>query len=470
MQSVIHLKQGTFDLFPPVYAVQNDTGRTLKMIVDDVTFSNTDTGNLYFRRSDGSYYNVTTTFDSNDNSFEADITQALTQPGITQCQLKVTDTNDLVVSSYSFVIVVQESTDGVPIQQMGITVQDLINAIHGGITDELKQALLQIAEKVAYVDDHGATYYQDLYDALYPPKTLTSITCVYTQSGTVYTTDTLDSLKTDLVVTAHFDDNTTETVAAADYTLSGSLTAGTSTITVTYDGETATFDVTVTEAIPLYVTDGLVIMLDGINNTGSGHDSTATTWKDLAGNYDVDVPSGNATWDTDGLIFSGSQNRQVKCATTPGESAATIEIVLEPGIGGDSAQVIAGFESYGSGSSSREFNYYGDGTVNCVGTSTAAYVNPAGSVSAIRTMVGTYTTGATIGKFFVNGTQATTTGSSHSIQKKDNILYLGNAYGSNTTNCFHGKIMALRYYSRVLTDEEIAQNHTADVYFYNLGT
>ena len=74
---------------------------------------------------------------------------------------------------------------------------------------------------------------------------LSYISAVYTQSGTVYDTDTLDSLKSDLVVTAHYSDTTTSTVASTDYTLSGTLTEGTSTITVTYLEKTTTFSVTV---------------------------------------------------------------------------------------------------------------------------------------------------------------------------------------------------------------------------------
>ena len=77
--------------------------------------------------------------------------------------------------------------------------------------------------------------------------TLTSISAVYTQSGTVYTTDSLDSLKTDLVVTAHWDVGADTTISSNDYTLSGTLTEGTSTIVVSYGGKTDTFDVTVTE-------------------------------------------------------------------------------------------------------------------------------------------------------------------------------------------------------------------------------
>lgn len=73
---------------------------------------------------------------------------------------------------------------------------------------------------------------------------LDSISAVYTQSGTVYTNDDLDSLKDDLVVTATYTDSTTAVIAAADYTLSGTLAEGTQTITVTYGGKTTTFSAT----------------------------------------------------------------------------------------------------------------------------------------------------------------------------------------------------------------------------------
>ena len=77
--------------------------------------------------------------------------------------------------------------------------------------------------------------------------TLESISAVYTQSGTVYDTDSLDSLKADLVVTATYDDTSTATVPSGFYSLSGTLEVGTSTITVTYRGKTTTFTVTVTK-------------------------------------------------------------------------------------------------------------------------------------------------------------------------------------------------------------------------------
>ena len=112
---------------------------------------------------------------------------------------------------------------------------------------EFKVALENLLSKVAYIDANGQTYLDALHTAMYPPANLTRISAVYTQSGTVYNTDLLDSLKSDLVVTAHMSDGTSQTVTT--YALSGTLAEGTSTITVTYGGKTTTFNVVVS-AIP----------------------------------------------------------------------------------------------------------------------------------------------------------------------------------------------------------------------------
>lgn len=215
-----------------------------------------------------------------------------------------------------------------------------------GLTNDIKEALLDCFAHVAWIDEDGQDYYDALHDALYPPihataitlssnslsfatlnstqtltatvtpsdttdtvtwassntsvatvnngvvtsvaygsatitatcgsvsatcsvtiaqATVTSISAVYTQSGTVYDIDSLDSLKSDLVVTASWSNSTTSTVASADYTLSGTLTVGTSTITVSYGGKTTTFNVTVSAE---------TIMIDGYNASNT---STAST-------------------------------------------------------------------------------------------------------------------------------------------------------------------------------------------------
>lgn len=175
-------------------------------------------------------------------------------------------------------------------------IQDAIIALEnaptgGTVSDDLKQALLQLAQKVAYIDDQGQTYYDDLYNALYPPKTLVSISAVFDQgSAVIYDNASLDTLKTMLTVTAQYDDNTTEILPDSAYTLSGTLTVGTSTVTASYQGKTDTFDVTVTAAPTLsaisavytqsgtvYDTDSLDSLKDDLSVTAHYSDSSTQT-------------------------------------------------------------------------------------------------------------------------------------------------------------------------------------------------
>lgn len=116
-----------------------------------------------------------------------------------------------------------------------------------GLTEEVKQALLDCFENVAWANDEGQTHYQALYDALYPaapPASLVRISAVFNQGQhVIYETDSLNSLKPYLTVTAHYSDGSTQTVT--NYTLSGTLTVGTSTIIVSYRDKTTTFTVAV---------------------------------------------------------------------------------------------------------------------------------------------------------------------------------------------------------------------------------
>lgn len=133
-----------------------------------------------------------------------------------------------------------------------------------GLTDDVKRDLLDCFNHVIWDDDQGPERIQRLYDDLYP---LSYITAVYAQSGTVYDTDSLDSLKSDLVVTAHYQDGTSETVS--DYTLSGTLSVGTSVITVEYREKTATFTVTVTQQ-KAYQDGTMLYILGGLNASQDG--------------------------------------------------------------------------------------------------------------------------------------------------------------------------------------------------------
>lgn len=114
----------------------------------------------------------------------------------------------------------------------------------GELSDDIKQVLLSCFENVAWVNENGQDYYNALEFALYPPDNITSISALFNQGQiVVYDTDSLDVLRPMLIVTAYHVDETSEIVT--DYTLSGVLTVGTSTITIAYGGKTTTISVIV---------------------------------------------------------------------------------------------------------------------------------------------------------------------------------------------------------------------------------
>ena len=115
-----------------------------------------------------------------------------------------------------------------------------------GLTPSIKNALLACFDNVAWKGTNGQTYYDALESALFDVA-VTRITAVYTQSSTViYSDDSLDRLKSGLVVTAYYDNGTSQALTDNAYTLSGSLSSATSIITATFSGKTATFSVSVT--------------------------------------------------------------------------------------------------------------------------------------------------------------------------------------------------------------------------------
>lgn len=120
-----------------------------------------------------------------------------------------------------------------------------------GMSYAARTALMNLLSHVAYTDANGQQYWNTLHDALFPAVNITSIVATFAQGGaTIYDNQSLDDLKPYLTVVANYDDSTTATIT--DYTLSGQLTTGTSTITVLYGGFSDTFDVTVTHATAQY--------------------------------------------------------------------------------------------------------------------------------------------------------------------------------------------------------------------------
>ena len=126
-------------------------------------------------------------------------------------------------------------------------VNDLKSAlsnIEPGLSAEAKVALMGLLRCLSAFDSDAQTYYEDLYNALYPdlyPK----ITAVYSPgSHVVWDTDSLDSLKPYLTV-VYFETEGSEGTVVSNYTLTGSLTTDESTVHVEYNNLSSFFTVQV---------------------------------------------------------------------------------------------------------------------------------------------------------------------------------------------------------------------------------
>lgn len=162
----------------------------------------------------------------------------------------------------------------------------------GTFTNEAKNALLALLEKVAYIDDNGQTYLETLRTELFRIN-VDSISAVFTQGqNVIYDTDSLDTLKQYLVVTANYSDGSSSVLDDSVYTLSGTLTEGTSTITVSYGGKTTTFSVAVTGTVdvtpPLSQFTAANAQKTGVSynsQTDSLRIYTLTNWQYVAAEY-----------------------------------------------------------------------------------------------------------------------------------------------------------------------------------------
>lgn len=289
--------------------------------------------------------------------------------------------------------------------------------------------------------------------------TVSSISVVYTQSGTVYDTDSLDSLKSDLVVTATFMDSSTGVIDAADYTLSGTLTVGTSTITVSYAGLTTTFNVTVTEYS--YITDGLVMWLDGeYNSTNGTHATSLTTWVDQTGNGWDWTNRGGATVSTKSIVFSGGDTSNFNGSAVP-QNVVMMELVYKVANNGGGV-VLAGFGRTSIGnisiaSATGKLSFH-------TSTGSGESTNTAFEIGYDDTIHSVNSAG------YVDGEAYTTTTSAADWQYANpSVGYYRGSTGSQIQYKYTGEIYCIRLYSRVLTAAEIAHNFAIDAERFGIG-
>ena len=380
-------------------------------------------------------------------------------------------------STLGKVRILVEQVVGSPSQaQINAAVASYIDSHPGSLSplsQATKSALLDIAAHVAYIDANGQSRY-DALDAALNAKALLSITAVYTQSGTVYDTDSLDSLKADLVVTAYYDDGTSADVTSASV-LSGTLAEGTSVITATYGGKTTTFNVTVT-AWPKYITNGLVHMWDGLNNTGRGHNSSVTVWKDLVGSIDLTQQAGG-TWKDNALHFEPASSSDMlywKDATQTNiyTQNMTVEVCIQPTGNTDypesKSAIIASISASAINKSRRIMLSNGDKSIGgYTGGTNQFALTGFESLREVNHIAATYTALEGTANLYCNGVQTAMTAQHSFGDQLRNYVFVGAGQGESKYP-YLGDIYCIRVYNRVLSASEIAENYAEDVKRFGL--
>ena len=222
-----------------------------------------------------------------------------------------------------------------------------------------------------------------------------------------------------------------------------------------------------------YVTAGLTLNLDGIRNVGATeeHKSDATTWVNLgtdgeARNATVSKTTGLA-WGENGYTFDGTRKFVVKSATGLGTVSHTVQFLTDA-IQNDQQDPSSAHIFFFSGAqaSFASSTYGGSFYYRIQGKEadpelrfTFDKANPLGYVNAI--------TDAVEKKAYVfQGDEKPTT--APNVKSYDSIsapsfneLAIG-GWGGTTNRYMKGTINYFRYYDRVLSDAELAQNREVD--------
>ena len=215
------------------------------------------------------------------------------------------------------------------------------------------------------------------------------------------------------------------------------------------------------DLVPRYVSDGLILLYDGINNAGYNHSTNTTTWKDLSG-------SGNngtiidGTWGNNCLSLDGS-NDGISIGNSLADlfkSSNTVQVTLKRSETGVRDVIFgnynaSGYVQYEVNDTNRYYITFNGG--NGASSGTATYNVPVTLTFKFDKENGTIVV-------IENITQNTTfTKDAYTTANPTfNSARIGRDSRNNNAVALNGNIYSVRVYNRLLTDEEIANNYEID--------
>ena len=222
------------------------------------------------------------------------------------------------------------------------------------------------------------------------------------------------------------------------------------------------------EQLKKYVTKGLIAQFDGTNNTGDGHNSSASRWENLIGDNNNGTFHG-ATIRDNYVVFDGVDD-YVDLGEIKGNSAITLEVTVRINELGILHELIGNWENGGGGiwvdaSGHLGFNEY----IKKTSDNSSAYQDVSSSevltTDQIYHIIGTYD-GKTL-KLYLNGKLIKSLAVEGTMvdPKLNNVMALGvnvNPTINSYADYANMNVYACRIYNRALTEEEVQHNYNAD--------
>ena len=209
-----------------------------------------------------------------------------------------------------------------------------------------------------------------------------------------------------------------------------------------------------------YISDGIKLHYDGINNTVEGHSNNATIWKDLVGNNDG-TTVGAPIWHNDCLEFNGTNSKVQLVGEINNEY--TISLVILPLHTGAYPRILGEEAASGSTGSpafpaiymhsanSYRLGFYGQGR-------DSAFTGSSIPSTTYKTTV-TVTYDRANVKLYING-QYISQIAITTLPTQESNVYLGGNGGQ--IRYYTGKIYNCIWYDRALTPAEVQHNFEVD--------
>lgn len=223
------------------------------------------------------------------------------------------------------------------------------------------------------------------------------------------------------------------------------------------------------ESDPTYVEDGLILYYDAINNTGNGHSSTTTTWKDLSGHgNDLTLSNfGNTTtsgWSDNALNFDGVNDYG---------NVTTLEEYMKGDFTISLRLYIEQYNNYrglfgnhmGDGETQEGIVAQFDGNTLYIGHHGKS-VGLDHELVANKEITLTILMSTSIGvKAYINGNFVQQVPISTQATLRDANFWVGKSLDS-AERYFAGRMNNFMIYDRLLSDSEIEQNYKTDLMRY----